>query len=186
MAELGRIVKLQIQTDLLARDHYDPAPLYETERLLLTPSGALAWCDGGWTVDSHHRDFPGRRYWNQDRALSVGFTSHYEAMAAHFGRAPLGCAGENVTIEADHQISPEELLNGLVIEADGRRVELGGLRIAQPCVPFTEFMLGAPTDNAQVEVHRDFLRGGMRGFVTGLDHLSEPTEIREGDRVSTR
>ena len=186
MAELGRIVRLQIQLDLLARDEYDPAPLFETDRLLLTPSGALAQRNGAWAVDSHHKDFPERRYWNADRALSIGFTSHYQAMADHFGEAPLGCAGENVTVEADHRISAHELAAGLVIASNGRSVELDGLVIAQPCVPFSEFMLREPASEAEVQEQRDFLRGGMRGFVTGLGHLAGPVEIRVGDTVSTR
>ena len=184
---VGRVVRLQVQKDLLVRERYDPSGIMSVDRLSLTASGALAPANGGWVVDSHHRDFPGRRHWNADRALSVGFTSHYEAMKARFGAAPYGCAGENVTVDADHLISKDELAGGLAIEGDGRRLELAGLKIAQPCVPFTEFLMARPdAPTGLVAEQRDFLRDGMRGFVAGLGHLDEPTEIQLGDEVLLR
>jgi hypothetical protein len=184
---LGPIVRLQIQRDRLIGETYDPAPIVESDRLILTSSGALAPFDEGWMIDSHHRDHPSRSHWNADRTLSIGFTSHYAAMKGHFGVAPLGCAGENVTVGCDNPVTLDDLAGGVLIRAPGRKLMLQGIRIAQPCVPFTTFLLGRPgASDGEVAEHRDFLRDGMRGFVVGLGDLEGPLEIRVGDEVLVR
>src|SRR6266436_1593834 len=47
---------------------------------------------------------------NEDglHGISLGFTSHYEAMREHFGdRVAIGCAGENIIAASDRRFSYE-------------------------------------------------------------------------------
>lgn len=181
---LGNVVQLQIQRNRLTGDDFDPTPILKTDSIVVGEAGAVAASDGGWLLDSHHRDHPARVYWNADRVLSLGFTSHYGAMEQYFGAAPLGCAGENVTVSADEMVTADRLAGGVLIRGGDRRLELSELKIAQPCLPFTRFLLGDSTSpEGPVEAHRDFLRGGMRGFVVGLQDLDQAVELRVGDEV---
>lgn len=65
--------------------------------------------------------------------------------------------------------------------------QLGGLKVAKPCVPFTRFMLKDP-DPSEGEVRRSraFLDGGMRGFVGGLEASQSTFSIKTGDQVWRR
>lgn len=190
---IGPIEHLQIQRERLIigtrpNQVYRPDPLIAVDSMVLSPDGPLARVDGGWVVAVHHAAHPANPMPNLDRMLSVGFTSHYAAMAAHFGSAPIGIAGENIIVAADRMITTADLAGGLVIERpDGAQIELKGAAVAEPCVPFTRFMLNDPeADLDLVTPNRDFLRKGMRGFVMGTAGLSESVEISLGDVVYSR
>jgi len=187
---IGSIERLQIQRERLIigtrpDQVYRPDPLVAVDSMVLSPDGPLAKIDGGWVVAVHHTAHPANPMPNLDRMLSVGFTSHYAAMAAHFGAAPIGIAGENIVVRADRMITLDDLAGGLVIERpDGAHIELKGAAVAEPCVPFTRFMLNEPeADLDRVKPNRDFLRKGMRGFVMGTAGLNESVEISLGDQV---
>lgn len=189
---LGPIRHLQIQREPLRigvrPDRvYGTGPLASVPALVLSPEGVIAKIDAGWMVDLHHTAHPANAQPNLDRLLSVGFTSHYAAMADHFGSANLGDAGENLIVETDAVISEDLIAGGLLIERPGGNIELHLPAVAEPCVPFTRFRLGDPeADLDLVEPNREFLRGGMRGYVMGLSNLAGAFEIEVGDLVYAR
>ena len=184
MRKLGEIALIQVHGDLLKhRDRFDPGPLVEVEEASLSADGMLGWSGSSWVVDVHHAAWPepGPR-----RPLSMGFTSHYDKMRARFGTAPLGVAGENIIVACDEVVALEDLGDGVVIRCqDGREVALVRPEVARPCLPFTSFMLGLPTVGLSEEIvgHLQFLDGGTRGFILGVDELGEPVRVRVGDEV---
>ncbi len=189
---LGPIRHLQIQRETL-RIGVRPDRVYRTDplasvpALALSPAGPIAKIDGGWMVDTHHTAHPANAQPNLDRLLSVGFTSHYAAMADHFGSATIGDAGENVVIEADEIVTEDQIAGGLMIERPGGTIELKAPAVAEPCVPFTRFRLGDPAADLElVKPHREFLRRGMRGYVMGLGNLTGAVEVAVGDLVYAR
>ena len=97
--ELGRVVRLQVQTQSLKRGErprrvYDPGPLLEVARMRLTPRGAAGLTATGETVlDVHHADHPASQH-APGREVSFGFTSHYRQMRDRYGpHVATGCAG---------------------------------------------------------------------------------------------
>ncbi len=185
---LGGVALLQIQRERVKQQEvYDPAPLLQLDRLLLTADGVLAPQDAGWMVDVHHRSHPSSRRWSPHRSLSVGFTSHYRKMQGRFGSLPLGVAAENLVVTAETVLSVGDLAPGLVIVGEHAEVVLEGMQVAEPCVPFTRYLLGAP-EASSYDVQQDltFLQGGTRGFIVGLTHLEHPVEIGLGDEVWLR
>src|ERR1041385_2923464 len=130
MRDLGRITRLQIQRSTLKTGEkpnriYDPTPLLAVDRLALGPDGALGQGpDGSWLVDVHHRAHP--RTKNEDGAhgVSLGFTSHYALMRDRFGaHITIGCAGENVIVDAVRRITLAELVGGaLVLPGEGQEL----------------------------------------------------------------
>jgi len=182
---LPRVAQLQVQRHRLkANEVYDPAPLLSSGRALLAREGVLAAADGGWVIDAHHASHPQRTRWSAKATVSVGFTSHYEKMWSRFMRRPLGVAGENIIIKTDRIWTLDDLAEGLVIVTAAGEVRLNGFEIAEPCVPFTRFLSGRP-DAGAVDLQDDlaFLQHGIRGFVTAMDDLESPVEIRVGDEV---
>lgn len=173
MRDLGRIARLQIQRSTLKTGEkptrvYDPTPLLAVDRLALGPDGALGQApDGSWLVDVHHRAHP--RTKNEDGAhgVSLGFTSHYALMRDRFGpHITIGCAGENVIVEADGRITLDDLAHGVVLlAADGRELlRLDILQIAEPCRPFSGWALGGVVESHVLKETLQFLEGGTRGY----------------------
>ncbi len=186
---LGRIVRLQIQRSPLKvgekpNRHYDPAALLAVERLTLTVRGAVAQAaDGATLLDVHHMDHPQSRHVG-DNALSVGFTGHYALMRERFGeQVVLGCAGETIIVAAGDRQLLESMAAGLEIETQaGRRLRLAGARVAEPCRPFTGYLLQKRVEAEVLKAALQFLEGGTRGFYFTLaEH--EPAAIAVGDPV---
>src|SRR5947209_4451089 len=109
MHEIGRIKLLQVQQSGLKvkqepYGYYDPAPLLTVKSLLLHPVGVIGITpDGRRVIDVHHVEHPSSRNRKGNNGVSVGFTSHYEAMRGKFGdHVADGCAGENILVEAEN------------------------------------------------------------------------------------
>ena len=173
MRTIGRISRLQIQRGSLKSGEkptrrYDPAPLLSVPKLNVTPEGALgAIEDGAWVVDVHHRAHPHTKNEDGLHGISLGFTSHYDAMREHFGaRVVVGCAGENIIAETDGRFTYEDLVEGVaILTPEGQeRVRLRVLQVAHPCRPFTGWALGKQVEPEELKRHLQFLDGGMRGF----------------------
>lgn len=173
MRTIGKITRLQIQRGSLKRGDkptrvYDPAPLLSVPALSVTPDGALGGtADGSWIVDVHHRAHPHTKNDDGLHGISLGFTSHYDAMREHFGeRVQIGCAGENIIATTDHRFSYEDLERGVaILSPDGQeRVRLKVLQVAHPCRPFTGWALGKQVEPEELKKHLQFLDSGMRGF----------------------
>jgi hypothetical protein len=192
MRTIGTVTRLQIQRGSLKRGEkptrvYDPTPLLSVPALNVSPEGALGAGPNGadtWIVDVHHRAHPYTKNDDGLHGISLGFTSHYDAMRQHFGdKLELGCAGENIIATSDRSFGFEELAGGVAILApDGKeRVRLKVLEVAHPCRPFTGWALGKHVEPEELKKHLQFLDGGMRGFYC----VGEGTgTVSLGDRVA--
>jgi len=192
---LGPIVKLQVQRSSLkvaapVGKRYDTGPLVPVPALRLTTAGVVGIpADGAAIVDVHNRVHPQTKQ-NQRgiNAVSVGFTSHYQAMRDRFGeRLADGIAGENLLVQVRdrERIDADALAQGLAIETgDGARVYLHSISVAEPCLEFTRFALGyTETDRTDPPVTEGlrFLRAGTRGFYASF--AGPDTVLRAGDRL---
>lgn len=182
---LGRIIRLQIQAEpLKASGRYDPGHLVTASTALIGEAGMLIRDEKGWLVDAHHRSHP-RARGGGNRALSIGFTGHYEAMAQRFESVPLGIAGENIIVEGP-AVRMDEISGGLTIRrSDGVEISLDGPRPAAPCRPFTSFLLGSDDvlERAAIASELAFLSSGTRGFLVSVNHGERYEEIAIGDEV---
>lgn len=183
---LGPIVRIQVQRNPLKRPGigYDPEPILAVDEAVIGPPGLVGRHEGSWIVDAHHADHPASRGGGR-RALSIGFSEHYDRIAARFGAAPLGCAGENLIVATDRRIDPGELGGVVVVHTDDGQVPLGGARVAAPCAEFTSFLLGrsevAPREELTADL--EFLGGGTRGYILDLAGLDRAAVVRVGDEV---
>jgi hypothetical protein len=189
MREIGRIVRLQIQRSSLKTGNkpdrvYDPAPLLSVPRLAVGTDGALGSAnDGSWVVDIHHRHHPSTKNEDGQHGISVGFTSHYEAMQKRFGgQIVVGCAGENIIAETTRRLAYDDVAAGLVVlDQDGRELaRFAVLQVAHPCRPFTGWALGKRVESEVLKEHLQFLDAGMRGYYCSAEG---PGIISVGDRL---
>lgn len=199
MKPIGPIVRLQIQPesikvrpsttgpdDARAPEVYDPTRLVSVSELHLTRSGATATVDGREVIDVHHAHHP-RTKSRGENPLSVGFTSHYDALRERFGpNVETASAGESIIVETNQRFTADDLARGLAVErADGTLVKLAAVIAAAPCRPFSEFLLqtgGHAWDEPAAPLLREtlrFLSGGTRGVYCQLD--GEPAAIALGD-----
>ncbi len=179
MELIGRIVKLQVQRYSMKQGNdqhfwYDTGSLAWVPELEATPDGAVGFTESGEAiVDVHNRSHPQSRR-RVANALSIGMTSHYAAMRARFGPHVVdGVAGENFLVEAGREQTIDDVKAGLVIvNAEGERVDLVRVEIAEPCLKFSRFVLGMAPEEAggpHVTVALKFLRNGRRGFYATYD-----------------
>ena len=188
MRPIGAIIRLQAQRASLKVgqrpwQRYDPAPLLPAVALTIAEGGATGHLESGEVVmDVHHRDHPASKNRHGHNAISVGFTSHYAAMRARLGeRLTDGLAGENLLVASDGFISEDDLRGGLLIETAGGWVRLSGARVAEPCAPFSRYLLGRPAAGRALSETLAFLRGGMRGYY--VVYHGPPVMLHTGDLV---
>lgn len=184
---IGTVVRLQIQRmPVRGEGRYDPTPIQGVERAMVSARGVAGWSGGGWMLDVHHADHPQVRGRGL-RALSMGFTSHYEAMGSRFGDLALGMAGENIIVATQRRWSAAELAPGVVVRGGDDRDDLvlGPARPAEPCLEFTSFLLGLSrrAGRDEVETELAFLSGGTRGFLLDPGRLRSPQPLAVGDEV---
>ena len=169
--EVGHVVKLQIHRRH-QRDEgvYRLDPLAEVSTLRLTADGPIGFDGASWIVDCHHRYHPQATSHRPGRALSIGFTSHYEDIWKRFTPIPLGASGENVIVSSDAVISEAELDGGIRFGTTQASIQVSDARIAEPCVAFTRLVTGRAEASApELAEDRERLRNGIRGFVMPLD-----------------
>ncbi len=162
--EIGRVKQVQVQRSALKvgkRPHayYDPTPLLAVAYLLVTPHGAIGvTTEGEQVMDVHHAHRPDSRNHEGLNDLSVGFTSHYG-----------------------------DLQDGLAIQnsATGEIVYLGGLKVAVPCVEFSQYAanFGMPLPAQALKETLQFLDHGQRGFYAKLAAHQTGGSIQANDRV---
>lgn len=191
--ELGRIALLQVapvgpKVPGPTHEVYDPAPLVQVPRVLLSERGVVGITrEGEQILDVHHLDHPGSRFRGAN-AISLGCTSHYAALREQFGEQLVdGCAAENILIAASGIIALDQGQLWVVLEqADtGKRWNLGHAAVAEPCLPFARWVAGhnhTPTPD-QVRTTLQQLRRGMRGFYFDMPPVTEPLVVQLGDRV---
>jgi hypothetical protein len=193
MHEIGTIKLVQVQRSSLKAGerpyrYYEPTPLLAVEGLLLSPDGVVGLAaDGERLIDVHNARHPTSKNQRGINGISVGFTSHYQAMRERFGpHLTDGIAGENILVEADRAFALEELGEQLAIEtASGAIVYLSSVVVAAPCVEFSQFAAGQgerlPPEALKAALQ--FLDQGMRGFYAASVGDSTNAIVRAGDRV---
>ena len=184
---VGEVVKLQIQrTPLRDGDRYLLDPLTEVSALRLTGPGPIGFDGTSWIVDRHHRHHPQAAPYRRARALSIGFTSHYEEIWRRFTPIPLGAGGENLIVSSAEVISEADLRGGIRIGTSEVSALVTGARVAEPCVAFTRLVTGRFEASAgELAEDRERLRQGIRGFVMPL-HGIDPFDVTPGTPVAIR
>src|SRR6266702_918321 len=116
MRTIGTVTRLQIPRDSLKTGEKPtrrsgPTPLLAVPALPVSPDGALGASPGGmWAVDVHHRSHPVTKNEDGLHGISLGFTSHYDAMREHFGdRVVMWCACENIIATSARQFGYDDL-----------------------------------------------------------------------------
>lgn len=187
--ELGTIVRLQVQRDPLKEKgvSYDPSAILTIDEASLDLQGMLGRHDDTWVVDAHHSAHPRARGGGR-RALSIGFSGHYDLMAERYGAADLGCAGENLIVGTSGRTTQADLAGEVVVHTADGQVVLRNARVAAPCAEFTSWIKGSDTVIPKLDQADDieFLEHGTRGFILDVSHLDRPVTIRVGDRVTVR
>jgi hypothetical protein len=194
MRELGRIKQVQVQRSSLKVKssnfkYYDPTPLLVVESIELTPNGVFGiTTNGKRVIDVHHRNHPTSHNRHRTNGVSLGFTSHYQAMRSQFGEHIVdGCAGENILIERDGIIALADLGSNIAIQSEetGQFVYLTKFKIAAPCVEFSQFAAnhGMPLAAAPLKATLQFLNHGRRGFYATAQEQKTPVLVSAGDRV---
>lgn len=194
--ELGNVKLVQIQPSGLiigipSGDFYDASRRVEVDRLLITPLGIEATlADGKHVLDIHHVNHPDKAYGNKD-LVSIGFTSHYEAMRQRFGTHMVdGIAGENIIIDYDQEIWEDDLGQRIGIEnpETGQQIFLNLVKFAKPCKEFSHFAAKSQHEKLPADVLKStlqFLNNGRRGFLLVLSDGQESAVVQPGDRVFT-
>ena len=192
--ELGTVKLVQVQPAGLIVEtpsgyFYDASRRVEVERLIITSLGIEATTPAGEHVlDIHHINHPDKAYDNDD-LVSIGFTSHYNSMRAHFGEhMEDGIAGENIIIEYEKEVWLEDLGQQIAIEniETGHRTILDVVSFASPCSEFSHFAAGSQGEKlpaAELKATLQFLDKGRRGFLLLLREGQELATILPGDKV---
>ena len=185
--KIGDIVALQVQRDRIKIKGvgYLPHLIQRVDEAALSGGGMIGHHEDGWLIDVHHPFHPKGKA-KAYRAVSFGFTSHYQAMREHFGEVPDFIAGENVIVDTDDMVHLEDLTPGVFIRTADADIEMSDIAVAEPCREFTSHLLGLaePAERRDIEPHIEFLTQGMRGFVAGVD--GGPFTVKVGDEVWRR
>ena len=192
MRRIGSVKQLQIQLASLKVGkkpdrYYDPTPLLAVEKLYVMMNGAIGQSfDGERIVDIHNSTHP-LSHNSGENAISISFTSHYQAIRARFGTDITdGCAGENILVETATEQTLAELAHGLVIQSrqTGHSIHLREILVATPCIEFSYFVLREPqATSEQIKEALQFLHYGRRGFYASLADEQEEGTIEVGDEV---
>ncbi|MGB7115651.1 MAG: hypothetical protein WBD56_05870 [Anaerolineales bacterium] len=192
--ELGIVKLVQVQPSGLiietpSGSFYDASRRVEVESLCITSRGIEATTpEGEHVLDIHHIDHPDKAYDNND-LVCIGFTSHYEGMRTRFGDHMVdGTAGENIIIEYEQEVWPEDLGQQITFENTntGHRALLDVVSFAPPCEEFSRFAANSQHERLPAEKLKatlQFLGNGRRGYLLVLSDNQEPVTVRSGDRV---
>jgi len=188
MQRVGTVKQLQIQRYCLKvgevpNRRYDPAPIEPVDALLVGETGCFGiMADGSQIVDVHNALHHGTRH-RVRNGLSVGFTTHYDAMRDTFGgHLTDGIAGENIIVETTQDYSLSDLGEriGFKNPADGVMISFIVVDVVAPCVEFSQFCGLNQFDAAQIKDALIFLGEGKRGFLIEAESLETPPIIRAG------
>lgn len=194
LRKLGTVKLVQVQPSGLiietpSGELYDASRRVEVEKLNITPLGIEATtANGEHVLDIHHINHPDKAY-DDDDLISIGFTSHYEAMRNRFGEhLEDGTAGENIIIECEQEVWLDDLGQQIVIEntETGHRTQLDVLRFAAPCDEFSHFVANSQhvrLPAAELKTTLQFLNNGRRGFLLILSEGQEAATVQVGDSV---
>jgi hypothetical protein len=197
MRELGHVKLVQLQpTGLIIKSDktptgyfYDASRLVIVDQLTITSLGIEATTrTGEHVLDIHHINHPHKEY-DDDDFICIGFTAHYKAMRGRFGSHIVdGIAGENIIIECDREIWPEDLGQQLIIEnaKTGHQMRLLMISHANPCQEFSQFAIGNQYDKppaTEMKSTLQFLGNGRRGFLFVMQDGQGMATVQPGDRI---
>ena len=185
---VGLIVRLQVQAEPLTPSGvYEWQHLVPVDRAVVSADGMLGWDGTGWVVDAHHVAHPRPRGGGR-RALSIGLTGHYAAMAERFAPAVLGIGGENIVVDGPALRLPEISDGFMVRRPDGTEIELFTPKVATPCAEFTSYLLGEEERLPREDIVEElaFLDEGTRGHIVDVGHLTDQVLVEVGDEVFLR
>ncbi|MCP4142460.1 MAG: MOSC domain-containing protein [Chloroflexi bacterium] len=192
--ELGKVKLVQIQPSGLIIEtpsgyFYDVSRRVEVDSLTINSLGIEATlANSEHVLDIHHINHPDKAY-DDDDLVSIGFTSHYEAMRKRFGEHMVnGSAGENIIIEHSDEVWLGDLGQQIAIEnADtGQKLFMDVLSTAAPCDEFSHFVAKSQDKRlpaAELKSTLQFLHNGRRGFLLILSEGQEEATVRAGDKV---
>lgn len=191
MRELGRIIRLQVQTDSIKsgsrlREQYTPHPnLVSVAALRLTPNGVEGVGFNGDVLPDVHNALHPRSKNRGDNGISINFTGHYRAMRERFGEhLSDGIAGENILVERDAIEPLDTVESGIVIVGVDGETAIEPWGVAHPCAPFSRFCLSSPADappDPRISETLRYLDNGTRGYTATFS--GDEAEIRVGDIV---
>ena len=194
LRELGVVKLVQVQPNGLIIEKpsgyfYDVTRRVEVERLIINALGIEAITpDGKHVLDIHHINHPDKAY-DDDDLVSIGFTSHYQAIRARFGEHMVdGSAGENIIIDNADEIWEQDLGRQIAIESaeTGHRALLDLVSFAPPCEEFSHFVAQSQHERlpaAELKSILQFLNKGRRGFLLVLSEGQKEATVQSGDRV---
>ncbi len=181
MRRIGKVVRLQVQRASLKVNlhigdrndrQYDPAPLLSVKRMDVDSNGVTGILpSNARVIDVHNPLHIDSKSTASRNDVSVGFTSHYDAMRRRFGPHLVdGIAGENIIVECDELFDQGTLGARLSVVSNGKAsVRLDRPRAAEPCEPFSTWALRDPSlkpADPVIGQTLKFLRNGMRGYYT--------------------
>jgi len=194
ICELGFVKLVQIQPSGLiietpSGDFYDASRRVEVDQIQITSRGIeYTTSEGDRVLDIHHMDHPDKEY-DDDDLVSIGFTSHYEAMRDHFGEHMVdGIAGENIIIDYDQEVWMNDLGQRIAIEnkETGQKALFYMESFASPCSAFSHFAANRQNERlpaGELKATLQFLNKGRRGFLLGLSDGQKTVSIQPGDKV---
>lgn len=99
-----------------------------------------------------------------------------------------GIAGENIIIDYEHEVWPEDLGKRIAIEDQqtGQMAFLDMVMFAAPCEEFSHFAAQSQHERLPADVLNatlQFLGNGRRGFLLLLSDGQDPRIVRPGDKV---
>lgn len=169
--------------------YYDATRAVQVDSLLISPQGIEATTSQGeQLLDIHHIKHPDKKY-KADDLVCIGFTSHYDAMRAHFGEHMInGSAGENIIIEYSEEIWLDDLNQKIGIENQetSEMAVLDLVKYASPCAEFSQFCAQSQYEKVsadQMKAILTFLGNGRRGFLLVLNNMHDAVTIKPGDKV---
>lgn len=194
LRRLGHVKLTQLQPNGLIIEtpsgyFYDASRRVVVDRLLISALGIEATTpDGEHVLDIHHINHPDKAY-DDDDLVCIGFTSHYAAMRSRFGDHMVdGIAGENIIIDCEDEIWPEDLGKQLAFENQDTKALtlLDMVSFAAPCDEFSHFAAKSQDTRLPAEELKatlQFLGNGRRGFLLVLSEGQETATIQPGDKV---
>ena len=176
MRQIGKIIQLQVQQEALKKGE-GPDRYYDVGGILVVPAARLS-SDGVTGLlgereihDVHHSQHPRSKH-RQSSAISFNASQNYDRISHQFEfEKIIGYGGENIVIELVEGFD----LAGIIEEPDiaflvgtknGLQGMMTGIKVAKPCVPFSEYVLNRDT-KPSAELIKDtlqFLDDGMRGY----------------------
>lgn len=169
-----RIVHLQVQrtpvkTGRAPMRTYDPSPLVPVTSIRVDAHGVHGvTSDGEFILDVHHQDHPDTRDAKGRAGILFIGTGDYAALRERYGsHVTDGIAGETILLDAPEGLAGGGLPGTAVVTTQDGPVELGGIRVAGPCVEFSRFCLGRPPSpvvDDTLKATLEDLDGGSRGY----------------------